>query len=47
MAEAAQAAVRKFSSGTMVLSGDRNALLPAQLTMRGDFRVEVALCEGR
>lgn len=43
----AAAAVKRFASGSMVLSGDRLPLLPARLAMTGDNTAEVSLCEGR
>ncbi|GFR47178.1 hypothetical protein Agub_g8871, partial [Astrephomene gubernaculifera] len=43
----AEAAARKFASGSIVLEGDHAPLLPAKLDMTGERSARVAICEGR
>jgi len=43
----AEAAVKKFASGQMLLTGDTIPLLPAKLTMLSPTQAQVAICEGR
>lgn len=45
--KAADAAVRKFASGSLLLVGDHSPLLPARLQMTGERSARVAVCEGR
>ncbi|KXZ56284.1 hypothetical protein GPECTOR_1g249 [Gonium pectorale] len=43
----AEAAARKFASGTLVLEGDTTPLLPASLERTGERTARVSICEGR
>jgi len=43
----AEAAERKFASGTLILKGDLTPLLPAKLVMLGENKAQVSICEGR
>ncbi|GLI65502.1 hypothetical protein VaNZ11_009050 [Volvox africanus] len=43
----AEAAVRKFASGSLVLEGDYTPLLPAKVEFTGERTARVAICEGR
>ncbi|PNH11086.1 Ribosomal small subunit pseudouridine synthase A, partial [Tetrabaena socialis] len=43
----AEAASRKFASGTLMLEGDFTPLLPASLELVGERTARVAICEGR
>ncbi|KAG2440954.1 hypothetical protein HXX76_003807 [Chlamydomonas incerta] len=46
-AKAAEAAAKKFASGTLTLEGDFAPLLPAKLERTGERTARVAICEGR
>ncbi|GIL44558.1 hypothetical protein Vafri_2085 [Volvox africanus] len=43
----AEAAARKFASGSLVLEGDYTPLLPAKVEFTGERTARVAICEGR
>ncbi|KAG2450498.1 hypothetical protein HYH02_004999 [Chlamydomonas schloesseri] len=45
--KAAEAAAKKFASGTLMLEGDFAPLLPAKLERTGERTARVAICEGR
>ena len=43
----AEAAAKRFESGTLQLTGDYEPLLPAKLAMLDGVRARVSICEGR